>query len=205
MSKMRRPCSQGRIEIRRLPGSRYTAIILAAVIGTLATIAAFLLVCSWEYRVATIDFQSRARSYLEFMNADLGEASVVMLSNSAFIGSSNHAVSTDEFARFSAASREQVSALRDTAWAPRVALAERPKFERDARAAGIVGYQIKQFGKHGKLTRAWPRPARRRRVRRTPRGRADSSPIYLVANRLMKSRGMRADRAARSLGLAQGM
>jgi CHASE1-domain containing sensor protein len=160
---MKRSSSEGRLDPKmfatRPPSrSRYTAIILAAVVGTLATVGAFLLVCSWEYRVATIDFQSRAKSYLEFMNADLGEASAVMRSIAAFIGSNNHAVSADEFARFSAASREQVSALRDTAWAPRVTLAERPAFERDARAAGIVAYQIKQFGEHGHLFPALPRP-----------------------------------------------
>jgi diguanylate cyclase (GGDEF)-like protein len=143
---------------RRPWRSRYTAVILTAVVGTLVTIGAFLLVCSWEYRVAAIDFQSKATSYLEFINADLGDASTLMYNIAAFIGSDSHPVSANEFAQFSAASHRRVSGLRDTAWAPRVTLAERPKFERDARAAGMAGYQIRQLDPHHKLIRAAPRP-----------------------------------------------
>jgi diguanylate cyclase (GGDEF)-like protein len=144
---------------RRLLAARYVPVILSAIIGSFVTIGAFLLVCSWEYRVAVIDFQSKAKSYLEVINADLDEANSLLYTIAAFIGSNDHAVTANDFARFSAALHRRVSGLRDTAWAPRVMLAERPKFERDARAAGIVHYEVRQFGQNRKLVRAAPRPA----------------------------------------------
>jgi diguanylate cyclase (GGDEF)-like protein len=134
------------------------AVVLTALVGTLVTIAAFLLVCSWEYRVAEIDFQSKARSYLEVINADLGDASTLLYTIAAFISSNDHPVTEPEFAQFSASLHRRVSGLRDTAWAPHVTLAQRPKFERDAGAAGMADYQILQFGPQHKLIRAKPRP-----------------------------------------------
>jgi diguanylate cyclase (GGDEF)-like protein len=144
---------------RRLLAARYVPVILSAIIGTFVTIGAFLFVCSWEYRVAVIDFQSKAKSHLEVINAELDEANSLLYTIAAFIGSNDHAVTANDFVRFSAALHRRVSGLRDTAWAPRVTLAERPKFERDARAAGIVHYEVRQFGPHRKLVRATPRPA----------------------------------------------
>ena len=144
--------------VRRVLRPRYTAVVFTAVIGTLVTVCAFLLVCRWQYRVAEIDFQSRAKSYLEVINSDLGDANTLLYTIAAFIGSDDHPVSAREFARFSASLHRRVSGLRDTGWAPRVTLAERPRFERDARAAGIAGYQIRQIGPQSRLIAAAPRP-----------------------------------------------
>lgn len=144
---------------RRLLATRHGPVILSAIVGTLVTIGAFFLVCSWEYRVAMIDFQSKAKTYLEVINADLDEANTLLYTIAAFVGSNDHAVTANDFARFSAALHRRVRGLRDTAWAPRVTLAERPKFERDARAAGIARYEVRQFGPHRKLVAAAPRPA----------------------------------------------
>lgn len=143
---------------QRILRRRYLAVVLTAFVGALSTIASFLVVCSWEYRVAEIRFQSQAKSYLEAVNADLGNASTLLYTIAAHISSSDDRVSAHEFGAFSADLHRRVSGLRDTAWAPRVTLAERAKFERDARAAGLTGYQIMQIGPHGKLIRAKPRP-----------------------------------------------
>ncbi len=131
---------------------------MTAVLGTVVTICAFLLVCGWQYRVAEIDFQSRAKSYLEIINADLGDANTLLYTIAAFIGSDDHPVTAQEFAHFSASLHRRVSGLRDTGWAPHVTLAERSQFERDARAAGIARFQIRQIGPHLKLIAAPPRP-----------------------------------------------
>ena len=136
---------------------RYAAAILSAVIGTMATIGAFLLVCSWEYRVAEIDFQSKAKSHLEAINGDLGDANTLLYTIAAFIESNRHPVGSDEFGHFSAALHRRVPGLRDTAWAPLVTLAARSTFERAIRAQGIPGYEIKQFGLHHRLIRSAPR------------------------------------------------
>jgi diguanylate cyclase (GGDEF)-like protein len=140
-------------------GARYVPVILSAIVGTLVTIGAFFLVCSWEYRVAVIDFQSKAKTYFEVINADLDEANTLLYTIAAFIGSNDHAVTANDFAHFSAALHRRVRGLRDTAWAPRVTLAERSTFEHDARAAGLARYEVRQFGPHRKLVAAAPRPA----------------------------------------------
>ena len=135
----------------RVFDTRYLAVIITAVVGMLATITAFVLMLSWEYRVAEIDFQSKAKSYLEVINADLGDANTLLYTIAAFISASDHPVSASEFAQFSAALHRRVAGLRDTGWAPRVTLAERPEFERKGRAAGIAAYQIKQFNPRHQL------------------------------------------------------
>jgi diguanylate cyclase (GGDEF)-like protein len=137
--------------------SRYTSVILTAIVGTLLTIGAFLLVCTWQYGIAIDDFQSKAKGCLASVNADLSAAATMMDTVAAFIASTDHPVSANEFARFSAAVHEQVPGLRNIAWAPRITLEERPAFERAARAAGMADYEILQFGPHLSLTRATPR------------------------------------------------
>lgn len=143
--------------MRRLDGwlrRRSAASIWSAVLGTLATIGVFLLVCSWDYQVAEIDFQSKAKSYLELINADLDEADTLMYTIAAFIGANRRPVTVDEFLRFSSGLHHRVAGLRDTAWAPRVTFAQRAGFERDARAQGLRGFEIRQFGRDRRLIRA---------------------------------------------------
>jgi diguanylate cyclase (GGDEF)-like protein len=130
---------------------------VACVVGTLATLGAVLLVCFWEYRVAEIDFQSKANGYVEVIDADLGDSRTLLYTIAAHIASIDHPVSAREFGDFSAALHRRVSGLRDTAWAPHVTRVERAAFELAARAAGLAGYGIVQLGPHGNLIPAGQR------------------------------------------------
>jgi diguanylate cyclase (GGDEF)-like protein len=137
---------------------RSVASIATAVLGTLATVGLFLLVCSWDYQVAEIDFQSKAKSYVEVINADLSDADTLPYTIAAFIGANRRPVTADAFLRFSSGLHHRVAGLRDTAWAPRVSLGERAALERDAQAQGLRGFEIRQFGRDRVLVRASPRP-----------------------------------------------
>lgn len=143
-------------QIRVLP-RRYTAVAVAVFAGILATIGTYLLVCSWEYRVTRIDFESKAKGSLQVLNSDLGDASTFLYTLAAFIGSNRRPVTADEFADFSAELHRRVVGLRDTAWAPRVELANRPAFERAART-DAKGFAIKEFGPRRELVPAAARP-----------------------------------------------
>jgi diguanylate cyclase (GGDEF)-like protein len=110
--------------------SRYVAILLTALLGTLASFGAFLLVLSWEHRVAEIDFQSRAKSYLEVINSELVGARTLLYTLGAYVETNEHAVSRGQFDRFSQVLHNRVVGLRDIDWAPLVTRAQRAAFER---------------------------------------------------------------------------
>jgi diguanylate cyclase (GGDEF)-like protein len=106
------------------------AILLTALLGTLTSVGAFLLVLSWEHRVAEIDFQSRARSYLEVINTELADARTLLYTMGAYVDTNEHAVSRRQFDRFSRVLHNRVVGLRNIDWAPLVTRAQRPVFER---------------------------------------------------------------------------
>ena len=98
---------------RGLFRSRYVAIALTAVLGSLASIGAFLWVLSWEHRVAEIDFRSKAKSYLEMINADLGQADTLLSTMGAYIEINGQPVSRQKFRKIFA------SVARSRCWASR--------------------------------------------------------------------------------------
>jgi diguanylate cyclase (GGDEF)-like protein len=141
--------------------SRYLAVVLTAAIGTLASIAVALLILSWERRVAEIDFQNKAQSYLQVVNGDLGDAATLLYTMGAYVQTNQHEVSRAQFGRFAQVLHDRVTALRSIGWAPRVTRAERPAFER--RALTGVGIpqrdRIIEFGKRGTFVTAADRPS----------------------------------------------
>jgi CHASE1-domain containing sensor protein len=118
--------------------SRYVVIAVTALLGMLASIGAFWLVLSWERRVAEIDFQSKARSYLEVINADLDDARTLLYTLGAYMGTAEHPVSRRQFERFTQVLHSRVAGVRNIDWAPAVTRAQRPGFERDVLAAAGI-------------------------------------------------------------------
>lgn len=137
---------------------RHLAIVLTAVLGLLATFGAAALVLSWEYRLAEVDFDSRAKSFRTAINADLVEARSLLYTMAAFIESRDSPVSRREFERFSNVFRNRMVGLRDVGWSPRITLAERRSFERLARVTGYPGYRIFENGPHHRRISARMRP-----------------------------------------------
>jgi CHASE1-domain containing sensor protein len=138
--------------------SRYTVAVLTAVLGTLATLGAFLLVSWWEYRVAEIDFESKAKTALQTLNSDLGDAQTLLYTLAAFMGARAQPVTAREYAIFSSSLHRRVAGVRDTGFAPRITFAQRAAFEREVRAAGTPAFQVRQFGPHRELLAAGARP-----------------------------------------------
>ena len=134
---------------------------MTAALGILASIGAFLLVLSWENRVAEIDFQSRAKSYLEVINADLADARTLLYTIGAYVDTGETIVSPQQFGRFAQVLHNRVVGVRNIAWAPRVGRAQRHSFERTIlAAAGIAGHdRIVERNARGTLVPAGNRPA----------------------------------------------
>jgi CHASE1-domain containing sensor protein len=141
--------------------SRYLAVVLTAAIGTLASIAVALLILSWERRVAEIDFQNKAQSYLQVVNGDLGDAATLLYTMGAYVQTNELEVSRAQFGRFAQVLHDRVTALRSIDWAPRVSRAERPAFERHALAGVGIPQRnrIIEFGKRGAFVTAADRPS----------------------------------------------
>lgn len=142
-------------------GSRYLAVVLSLSIGTLASVCAFLLVLSWEHRVAEIDFQSRAKGYLQIIDADLSDANTLLYTLGAYVETDDHTVSRQQFGRFAHVLHDRVLALRSTGWAPRVSRAGRAAFERTVLVPlGIARHaRILERNARGAFVTAAERPA----------------------------------------------
>jgi len=145
----------GLLRARRV---RYLVVILTALFGTMASLGVFLMVGSWEYRVAQISFENHARDRLRIMASEFKDSSGLLYTLRAYIAAADRPVSRSEFIRFSATLHRDVVSLRDTGWAPRVTLAERADFEREVRASGVPGFRITERDSTGKIMPAGDRP-----------------------------------------------
>ncbi len=140
---------------------RYATIVLLALLGTLASIGACLLVFSWDQRVARIDFESKAKGYLESINDDLGAAQTLLFTVSAYVDNNNSVVERRRFERFAGAIHTRVVGVRNIIWAPRVIDAQRSSFERRELAPlGIADHdRIIERNARGAIIHARRRPA----------------------------------------------
>ena len=137
---------------------RYLVVALTALFGTVASIGVFLMIGSWQYRVAEIGFENLARDRLRIMASDFKESSGLLYTLRAYIAASDSSVSRAGFIRFSATLHDGVASLRDTGWAPRITLAERADFERTVQASGVPAFQITERDSSGNVMRAGERP-----------------------------------------------
>jgi diguanylate cyclase (GGDEF)-like protein len=137
---------------------RYLAVVLTTLFGTVASLGVFLVIGSWEYRVAEINFEDHARDRLRIMVNEFQDSSRLLYTLRAYIASAEHPVSRAEYIRFSATLHGDVVSLRDTGWAPRITSDERADFEREVQASGVPGFQITERDSTGKVKRAEDRP-----------------------------------------------
>ncbi len=142
----------------RTGGLRYLAVGLTAVFGTLASLGAFLVIGWWEYQLAQIRFQNEARDRLRIMSADFNESSNLLYTLRAYVDSLDRPVSRQDYVRFSEALHSRIVSLRDTGWAPRITLAERPAFEQAMQASGLADFHITERDATGQVRIAGARP-----------------------------------------------
>lgn len=136
---------------------RYLIIVLTGIVGAVASTGMFVAIQGWQAHVAELRFTSRARDHLLTINSGLKDATDLLYSMRAFFESLDHRPSRAEYLAFSGGLRERVVGLRDTGWAPRVAAAERDRFEHEIRAAGFPDFQIVERNAQGKMVRAQDR------------------------------------------------
>jgi diguanylate cyclase (GGDEF)-like protein len=138
------------------PG-RYAIIVLTAVVGIVASIGMFLAIGGWQSHLRELRFTSLSRDHLQTINSGLSDATGLLHSMRAYFESLDGHVSRTEYQTFSHSLRERVAGLRDTGWAPRVIAADRDAFEREVRATGQPGFEIRERNAQGKLVRAGDR------------------------------------------------
>jgi diguanylate cyclase (GGDEF)-like protein len=138
-------------QLRSLP------ILIAALLGSAASIGAFSLSASWERKTAILEFQERARDSAAVINADLTNAGNLLATIRAFVEASEQPMGSSKFSQFVEALHGQTLGLRDAGWAPRVAFADRDQFEKAVRRSGIADFQILEIDTDGRLVPAKPR------------------------------------------------
>ena len=68
---------------------RYLVAALTALFGAVASVGVFLMIGSWQYRVAEIGFENLARDRLRIMASDFKESSGLLYTLRAYIAASD--------------------------------------------------------------------------------------------------------------------
>ncbi|WP_419759934.1 putative bifunctional diguanylate cyclase/phosphodiesterase [Acidisoma sp.] len=126
-------------------------IALVAALGVALSVGAFLLCASWEHRIAELNFANSAQAQVSLINTDLQDAASVLDIIRGYYETGEGQVSRGDFLRISGILHGRSVGLRDTGWAPRITMAQRPEFERSVAASGYPGFQILQRDKSGRL------------------------------------------------------
>ncbi|MBB5047563.1 diguanylate cyclase (GGDEF)-like protein [Rhodopseudomonas rhenobacensis] len=132
---------------------RYLVTVLAALVGTLVSIAAFVAISRWEQRIADLKLREIAGNYLQVLNSDLERATDVLYPLRAYFDNSD-TVSRHEFQTFARDLRGRVSGLRNAGWMPRVDRAQRERFEQFVSDHGFPDFEIWQRDAAGNRVRA---------------------------------------------------
>src|SRR5215470_5321748 len=140
-----------------VPAARYVATIVAALIGTIVSIAAFVAVSNLEARLTELKLQELARSQTQSLNSDLEYATGVLLTLRAHFAAADRTIDRAEYQAFALSLRERLVGLRNTGWAAHVTHEERDAFERAVRAEGFPNFEIWERDAQGHRVRALER------------------------------------------------
>ncbi|HEY0330772.1 MAG TPA: EAL domain-containing protein [Rhodopseudomonas sp.] len=132
---------------------RYLVTVVAALLGTLLSVAAFLAISKWEQRIADLKLREIAGNYLQVLNSDLERATDVLYPLRAYFDHSDQ-VNRHEFQAFAKDLRARVSGLRNTGWMPRVSREQRERFEQFVDDHGFPDFEIWQRDGGGGRVRA---------------------------------------------------
>jgi len=127
---------------------------LIAVIGIVSSIAAYLMIGSWESHLARLKFDEAAADELVTINLQLAAATNVLYTLQAYFEVPGQTITREDYGAFAGALRDRAVGLRDTGWAPRITEAGRAGFEAAVRAEGFPEFQIKQKNAQGKFAPA---------------------------------------------------
>lgn len=127
-------------------------------LGLTATVAIVTYQISAQKRITALDFENHAQARLAALNADLQDAGNVVDTLRAFFEAHDHAITEEEFLRFSEAMRTRSHGLQDMGWAVHVTAAQREAYEQTVRAGGPPEFEIRQFDHEGRLGRVDDKP-----------------------------------------------
>ncbi len=122
----------------------YRALIAATVIGVFVAGAAGFVIGSEDARVSEAAFESEAADSLLAITGEMNATSDVLDTLRRFVELDDAPPTRTAFQAFARRSRMRVPALRDSGYAARVAEADRPRFEEEARRDGAPGFFIRE-------------------------------------------------------------
>jgi PAS domain S-box-containing protein len=162
MPELHHPHHNGAIPLRPAPARvvshGYRAAKLAALIGLTASAALYFSLWKFERRDAQVEARAAARERMELLRNKI-ECSMEVLHSIGQLCSGGADVSRARFHAFTTEALARHPEIMALSWDPCVALADRTKFEADARRDGIAGFTFAEFNAAGQLVPAATRPS----------------------------------------------
>lgn len=123
-------------------GGRYTSALVAAVIGFVASLAAYLFVAHSIVELAETNFVNSAENRQAVLQSSLDGYDDVLMSLAMYFDTANHDVSDQQFLAFTRDLASRHPGIYALSWLPRVTREERAAFEAKARATVSPNYRI---------------------------------------------------------------
>jgi diguanylate cyclase (GGDEF)-like protein/PAS domain S-box-containing protein len=130
---------------------RAMPVLITGIVSIVASIAIWRLTVASETHTATLEFAQRADNQAVVLQSGIADYLDKLYSVRALFESSNHAISRDEFERFSNSLLVNHAAILNLSWIPRVKNDERAAHELAAVRDGLAGYHIRAIGPDGSL------------------------------------------------------
>jgi diguanylate cyclase (GGDEF)-like protein/PAS domain S-box-containing protein len=130
---------------------RVIPVLTAGIVSIVVSIAAWRLTVASETHTARLEFARRADNEASVLQSGIADYLDKLSSLRALFDSSNHAVSRDEFERFSNSLLVTHAAILNLSWIPRVNNDERAAHELAAVRDGLASYHIRAIGPDGSL------------------------------------------------------
>jgi len=134
--------------------ARYLVATVAAILGTIVSVIAYVAVSNWEHRLAELKLVELAKNSEQTLNSDLRYATEVLYTLRAYYSTTDHEISRKEFQAFAKDLRGRLVGMRNTGWAVRVTREQRTAFERSLRAQGFADFEIWERDDLGNRIRA---------------------------------------------------
>jgi diguanylate cyclase (GGDEF)-like protein/PAS domain S-box-containing protein len=130
---------------------RAVPVLAAGIVSIAVSIAVWRLTVASETRTAVIEFDQRAGNQARVLQSGIADYLDKLYSVRALFDSSSHAVTRNEFERFSNSLLTNHAAILNLSWIPRVKYDERSAHELAAARDGLADYHIRTIGPDGSL------------------------------------------------------
>jgi diguanylate cyclase (GGDEF)-like protein/PAS domain S-box-containing protein len=130
---------------------RAVPVLIAGIVSIVVSIAVWRLTVASETRTAVLEFAQRADNQAGVLQSGIADYLDKLYSVRALFDSSNHAITRNEFERFSNSLLVNHAAILNLSWIPRVKRGERAAHELAAIRDGLPDYHIRAIGPHESL------------------------------------------------------